>query len=456
MTRDAGRPRLPGSMRLVTTAWVLSATADSFLFFALIWVAGPQGWSGPEIAGVVLALRLPALVGGMLGGRAVDRFGGRPLILLDVSGRAVLMVVLAVAGWNGALPLSVVLAAGALAGALAPLSHAGTRWLVPRLVPGPALPRANAALSLGDQLPLLGGAALIAPVFALFGPGPALLVPAAMLVLAAALIVRLRREAGSSEDVAAQPGASRLAASAPASRSPWRSRRVLAIIGLSVAYYFVYGPFETVSPPFIRQQLGGGQGTYALLWSLFGIGAIVTLPLAARLSPQRPGLVNAIGAIVWGLVMLPVAFTAQVWATAALFLLGGAVWGPYSSVEATALHGWTDPAHHGRVFGTQRALLSTAAPLGAAIGAVGLDYLSPASIIAASSAACAGAGLLSLCLPDLRRPTASEETTTTSGPSAWRTRTGSLLRSRSPVLRPPPDAATRQLSGSDRAAAEVR
>jgi predicted MFS family arabinose efflux permease len=403
MTAATAAPTpLPRSVWLASAGWILSATADNFLLFTILWSAGLQGWSGVEIALVLVALRLPTLAGGVLGGRAVDSLGGRPLIVASVASRAGLMAALAVAGWSGTLPMPAVLATGAIAGGLMPLSHAGARWLVPRLVPERNLARANAALSLGDQLPLLAGAALVGPALALLGPGRGLLVAAAMLALAAVLAARL-------------PGGERLGAGplgSPAEtdcRSGGASRRasgVVALVALSVAYYFAYGPFETVSPAFVRQDLGGDAGTYALLWSLFGAGALATLRLAPVLGSRRPGLANALGAVVWGLVMLPLALAGGVLPAAAIFLAGGAIWGPYSTIEATALQLWSDPARHGRTFGVQRALLSTAAPLGAAAGAIALDHLAPGVILAASSAACAAAGALALCAPSVHRPAA--------------------------------------------------
>jgi predicted MFS family arabinose efflux permease len=396
------RSRLPRSVWIATAVWLLSATADSFLLFTLFWIAGPQSWSGVTIALIVVALRAPTIAGGLLGGRAVDRFGGRPLILLDVASRTVLMLALAIAGWQGVLPLAAVLVAGGLAGGLAPLSYAGVRWLVPRLVSARALPDANAALSLGDQLPLLLSAALVGPVLELLGPGRGLLVPTAALALATGLATCLPRGQECSCDLGETPTARVLGDSDPPAGSPWRSSGVVAIVGLSVAYYTAYGPFEPASPPFVRDQLGGEASAYGLLWTLFGLGAIATLPLASRLSRPRPGLSNGLGAVVWGMVMLPVAFTGEVWLAAVIFLIGGAVWGPYSAIEATALQRWVHPSQHGRVFGAQRALLLTAAPAGAAVGALALDYVAAGTVMAFSSAACAIAGLVALCVPALR------------------------------------------------------
>jgi predicted MFS family arabinose efflux permease len=101
--------------------------------------------------------------------------------------------------------------------------------------------------------------------------------------------------------------------------------------------------------------------------------------------------------------MLPIAILRQAPAAAALFLLGGVIWAPYSSIETSALQRWADPVQHGVIFGLQRSLLASATPLGAAIGAVALGRVSPATVVAVSAGGCALAGLLALASRDLRR-----------------------------------------------------
>ncbi|MEV6283879.1 MFS transporter [Kribbella sp. NPDC051770] len=381
-------------MRWLAAGWTLASTADAFLLFVLLWSAGPQGWSGQQTALLVVAIRLPAVAGGILGGRAVDRFGALPMILLDAVARTILMAALAVTSWGGELQIWIVLAIGAAAGTTAPLSYAAARTLVPRFVGPGALGKANAMLSIGDQLPLLLGAVLTGPALGLFGTGPAFLLPVAMLLGVAAIAVRLR---------SAEQHLPTTASAGPARRRTRRPPRVIALIALSVVYYFTYGPYETVTPYFVRDHLGSGLGGYTLIWSLFGAAALLTLPLAAGLSRHRPGVVNAVGAIIWGALMIPLAFVHDLPIAAIGFAISGAIWGPYSAIETTALHRWTDPADHGRIFGTQRALLAIAAPLGAAVGALGIDHLSPAAILAISATACALAGLAALTIRDLRR-----------------------------------------------------
>lgn len=366
----------------LAAAWTLASTADNFMLFVLLWIAGPQGWSGAQTALLVVAIRLPTVAGGIAGGRAVDRFGPVRMLILDATVRAVLMAMLVVVGWRQHFSLWIVLVLCAVAGATMPLSYAAARTLVPRLVDDGLLPRANALLGLGDQLPLLLGAALAGPALGLLGPGRAFLVPLMMLLGVAAIAVRLPR----------RPAVHRRAGAG----SGWTSAPVIGLIGLSVAYYFTYGPFETVMPYFTREQLGSGVGGYTLLWVLFGAAALATLPLAPWLAKRRPGLVNACGAIVWGLVTLPIVVTYSLPPAAMIFLLSGAVWGPYSAVEATALQRWADQGSHGAMFGTQRALLSIASPLGAAAGALAVDHLTPATILAVSALSCTVAGAVAL------------------------------------------------------------
>ncbi|GIF77827.1 MFS transporter [Asanoa siamensis] len=393
-----GHGGLPAPVRIATAVTLLANSADTFLLFLLLWLAQPQGWSSVQTAVVVLVLRLPTLAVGALMGRAVDKWGARPVVLFDVSARAALLLLLASSVRSSSVPFSAVLVLGGLCGALSPATYAAIRWLVPRLVPAGQLTRANATVALGDQMPLLIGTALVGPSFTMLGVGGSVLLAAGMLVCAVSLALLLPQVPpdASPEAVGGEINEGRRG------RTNWPPR-VVAVIALSTAYYLAYGPFETASPEFVRAQLSAGEGTYSLLWGLFGIGALASLPIAPLLAKHRPGVVNALGAMAWGLVMLPLAFTDNIVTSAALFLIGGLAWGPYTTVETTALQRWINPARHGLVFGLQRSLLATATPVGAALGALALDFSSAAGILAVSAATCAAAGVIALVSRDLRK-----------------------------------------------------
>ncbi len=388
--------RLPGIVWIGSAVTLLASSADTFVLFALFWLAEPQGWSGIQTALIVLVLRLPALASGLWVGRAVDRWGPLPPMLIDLAGRAVLLAALAASALGGpGLSLAAVLVLGGLGGALSPATYAGIRTLIPRVVPATQLVRANARIAVGDQLQLVLGTVFVGPALAHFGPGGGLLVPVAMLLIALLLALKLLRT--DTVPVAKQRPDDR--------REPGRiwTPRVIMLIALSVAYYLAYGPFETASPAYVRDQLSGGEGTYSLIWALFGIGALASLPLAPHLARlSRPGIVNALGAVAWGMIMLPAGLVSDAPAAMVIFLLGGAVWGPYTTIETSALQRWVPLQRQGAVFGLQRSLLTTAAPLGAAIGAIAVVRLEPSMVLILSAAGCTVAGLLAIASRDLR------------------------------------------------------
>jgi predicted MFS family arabinose efflux permease len=377
---------------------VLDLSADTFVMFTVLWIAGPQGWTGVKTAMVVVALRLPALAGGWLGGRGVDRFGPKPMMIGQALLRVGCLAGLSAGAWSGRFPLGLVLVLGGLSGAALPVSYAGARTLVPRLLPADQLARGNAWLAVGDQASLIAGAVLVGPLVAALGAGRALLAPVATLLLATGLFALLPGPAG--------PGPrSRPADNSkkPSGPSPWRSRPVLALLALSFVYYLAYGPFEPALPYFTREHLHAGPGAYSILWVVFGAGALAGLSQAPRLSRRRPGVVNAAGTALWAVVTFPLLWCTSVIPAAAVMLASGAVWGPYLAVEATALQQWVAPAWHGRLFGIQHAILGVASPLGAAAGSLALARVASGTVLGAAMAGCLVAGLAIGAMPAIRR-----------------------------------------------------
>lgn len=74
--------KLPAATRWLATAWTLASTADNLLIFVLLWIAGPQGWSGIETAVLVIAMRPPTLAGGALGGLGPGSAFTLPLLMM--------------------------------------------------------------------------------------------------------------------------------------------------------------------------------------------------------------------------------------------------------------------------------------------------------------------------------------------------------------------------------------
>jgi predicted MFS family arabinose efflux permease len=426
VTGTARRTRLPWSLYALAAAVVLDLSADTFVMFTVLWIAGPQGWTGVKTAAVVVALRLPALAGGWLGGRGVDRFGPKPMMIGQALLRVGCLAALAAGAWSGRFPLMLVLVLGGLSGAMLPISYAGARTLVPRLLAPDQLARGNAWLAVGDQASLIAGAVLVGPLVAAIGAGRALLAPVGMLVAAAGLFAllpgrtalnphtqrddnsKMRGTPDPAVSAAARASAARASSTRASATSPWRSRPVVALLVLSFVYYLAYGPFEPALPYFTRVDLHAGPGAYSVLWVVFGVGALAGLSQAPRLSRRRPGVVNAAGTALWAVVTFPLLWCTSVIPAATVMLFSGAVWGPYLAVEATALQQWAEPAWHGRLFGIQHAILGVASPLGAAAGSLALARVPSRTVLAAAMAGCLVAGLAIGATRAIRKPAPGE------------------------------------------------
>ena len=392
--------RLPASAWRATAILGLASTADWYLFLAVFWIAAERGWSGSQLALLVLAGRLPTFVGGTLGGRAVDHFGPRAMLLFDATVRGATFAGLTVIGVAGQDSYLVLIVASAICGASSPITYAACRVLMPMLVPASAWARGNAVLSLGDQLPVVLSALLVGPALLWFGAGayavPLLLVlGAGLLALSGFRGIRLSHVRPSGQD--GRAGRIR-------GPSPWTAS-VVALLTLSTAYYFVFGPFPPLLPVLVRDNLGGDASTYSLMRVAVGLGALCGLTLATQLASfNRPGVVNAVGVVVYGLTLFPLVLMHSVAPAVVLYFVTGVVWGPYAAIEATALQRWLPAGHLGRVFGTQRALSITAIPLGGAIGSLALGAVSASTVMGASAIACSVVGGVALCVPALRRP----------------------------------------------------
>ena len=82
----------------------------------------------------------------------------------------------------------------------------------------------------------------------------------------------------------------------------------------------------------------------------------------------RLGVALPLIALLWGVSLLPMVFTNQLWLACGSLLLGGFMWGPYTPMETTLLQRNVPREHLGRVFGARSTLIAGGSPLGLAIG----------------------------------------------------------------------------------------
>lgn len=376
----------------------VSYLGDQFTTIALLWFVLQLTGSGAAVGLVILCFQLPGVITGAFLGRLLDRVQPRLVMGVDNLTRAALIAAMPTLYALGVLQLWHVFVLALLAGALSPATTAGVRMFLPYLVRDAALERANALTAASMQFSyLVGPVAAGFAVAALGGPW-ALFIDAISFLLMGLLVLTL-------PTIALAPPAAQ-----PKGGNRWLGfgtlfslRYVPALTLLALVFFFSYGPLEAALPVYSSHTLHANADGYGLLWTGFGIGAFLGVITLTRLSTRwRPSIALPLIAVLWGALLCPLFFVSQL-VPAMIFLgLAGAAWAPYTPMETSLLQRLVPAEVRGQVFGARLALVVAAAPLGAALGGVLLQYLSAPLVIAISGVACILAGLGGLASPSLR------------------------------------------------------
>jgi MFS family permease len=268
--------------RRAYAAVAISELGDAFQYVALMWFAlvagGPLG-----VIAVRLADSIPALLFGLHGGVAADRFDRRRLMISADLVRGVVLVPVAVAGLTGHLPLAVLVAAAFVVTTAASYFDPAYGALLPTLVDRRNVQQANGLVrASADALSVLGwalAALLLAvlPISAFFALNAGSFFVSALLL--AGVRARSRAKHG--------PGSER-----PRIREGFAALRPRTMLAASVA---VLGVAVTLSsgtwivgvPELVRSTLGLGAGSFSLVAASYALGSISAGAALARWPIRR-------------------------------------------------------------------------------------------------------------------------------------------------------------------------
>jgi hypothetical protein len=257
-----------------------SEIGDALQYIALMWVAFDVG--GPlGVVAVRLADSVPALVFGLHGGLAADRWNRRGLMISADLARAIVLVPLAIAGLTGHLPiLGLVLAAFCLETATSYFEPAYGA-LLPSLVDRSNVQQANALVRTTANALSIGGWALGAGLLAIAPISVFFAINAASFVVSALLLSGIRhgRAAAPREE-------------APRIREGFaalRPRPALAagVIVLGLGVTISAGTWIGGIPTLVRDTLHHGAGGFSLLMIGYAVGSVSGGLLLARYPIRR-------------------------------------------------------------------------------------------------------------------------------------------------------------------------
>ena len=353
--------------------------ALTIVLYALLHTGSPvlAGW-------LAFAAIAPGLAVSPLAGAFIDRAGSIAAISADMAASAACILALIALDRLGRAHAPALLILTGLYSLTSPLSMAGIRALLPRLVPPATRDRANALDTAIHGLTDVVGPATAGLLVGFVGPGTALGAIAASFAAAAVCLRGVRQRHGA--DVAG----------GPLLRQAWRGvflvlrRRTLR--GLAVAYSLYeisWGVLVVAVPVSLAQRYAGGTGAAAtgVLWAGLGlVGAFAALTAGHRRIAGRERGVIALGMLATAVALWPLGACFGVIGLALALMLVGAAAGPIDVSVLTLRQRRTDPRELGRVLSVSMSLNMSGGPLGSALAGTLVTWSLPATFALAATA----------------------------------------------------------------------
>jgi MFS family permease len=334
--------------RLLWTGTVASYVAFFMSTIVQSVVAFELAGTNRAVGTVVFAQGIAMAALGPLGGAFADRWPKRRILALCQTSSALVFAALASMLATGTLGLTRLAAGALLLGAslsfLAPARQALTAEVVSWRVRGNAIALNQVALTASQLLgPACAGALLASPL----GAAGAYAAMASLYAFSAAMLAFL-------PDSRARPDAARthvFADLADGLRYAWKHRRLRVLVLFFVSVVMTGGPYVTVLPGLVENELGRDADSISGLFLSSATGGIGASLVAARLADSRfaqPLFVAAAGLFATALAAL--SLVPSYGAAGAVMLLVGTGFGGLQSLNGAVIVRACEPAYFGRVF----------------------------------------------------------------------------------------------------------
>lgn len=378
---------IPPFRRLALGA-IISSVGDGMSAVAVTWLALDLAASGQEGMAVGLALgafTLPSAIAGTVFASHANRVGARRLILLGSGTRGCFFTAIAVLSWAGVLTLPIYVVLLAASSLFIAWGVAGRTTMIAAVVDEPLRMSANSLLMGQSQLALIVGPGVAGVLIHFMGAATVLAVDA--VTFGAMVVVALTLP---------NPTTDRKSTAAKTIRI-WRvvDVRTLGLIGLTLAFYLLYGPFE-VAMPLRVTDLGGDARTYGVLLTAFAIGALlgnVAAGALPRLEPRSTSLLIIIG---WGAAVVVAGIAGAPVIVVAAIAVGGFIYGPHPAMVTTVIQREVPAADLPRFSATWTSSIFVVTPLGTLAGGPLASSLGAASVLVASGVATITLGVIGL------------------------------------------------------------
>jgi len=388
-----------------------SALGDGATWIALSWLVYQRTQSPGRVGLLVFAYGAPVLVGGLVTGPLLDRFGAVRVMRLDSLFRGTVMASIPMLAAVGAVPLWALYAVATSYGLLKMVPLAGVPTLVPSLVRPRQLDTANAMAS-----PSYGVSGVVAPMLAgvliaTLGAVEVLALDALSFFFFAACLHGLPDERRARGQDSGSYGI----------REGLRFIRTSAPITLTTLMFASFniglGALLVVLPIYATTVLDGTATLYAALTSALLAGDLIGSFIVGAIGWRWPlGRSIAAAQTAVGVAFLPMLLEPETAATLALLFLSGLLTSPLTIWAQTLRMRLIPPELRGRVFSLLRTTMQAAEPIGGALGGAVIAGGGLLVALSGIAAAIGAPGLVGLAHPVLAPAKEIETRATTTDP----------------------------------------
>jgi len=327
---------------------------------------------------VMMAWGIPQLVLSLVGGAIADRFNKRNIIIVVQSGTGLLSLLAAILITTEQISIAWLFGLGLVQGTLFAFNLPARQALVAELVPQRELMNAIALNNVA-----MNGTRIVAPaiagiLIAQWGIDAAYYAQTFMYLFVLLFLFRLPSSTPSLGPSASERGS--MVHEIAAGLSYIKGSRTLLLLMLLAFVPTVLGmPYMTLLPGFAVDELGMEADGYGFLFTVSGVGAIVSsLAIASMTAYPRKALLQSIGGLGFGVSILGLGLGAILFGVpgALVALLGiGLFATAYQTLNNTMIMEATRPEFYGRVMSVYMLTFSVfplmSGPMGVLADAIG-------------------------------------------------------------------------------------
>jgi MFS family permease len=372
----------------------LSTVGSTMTGFAVVLQVYRLTGSSVAVGGVGLAMALPAVAFGLVGGSVADAVDRRRVVLLTSSCLALVSATFAWQSYAGMRSLWLLYGLVAVESTLVSVNSPARRTFTPRLLPPEQLAAGAALTMLAMHSAVIVGPALAGLVAGAWGLTVCYVVDAVSFIAALYATFRLPPMR---PDTTTRPGARAIV---EALRFVVADRVLLGAF-LSDTCATVLGMPLAIFPAINAQRFGGAPQTLGLFTAAVAVGGVIGTALSGPVGQvRRTGRAMLVAAAVWGGALAGFGFAHRLWLALAMLALAGTADVISVVFRSATVQLLTPDRQRGRVAAVEYVVGAGLPQLGNFRAGTVASLTSPGfSAVSGGLSVIAASGLLALTLP---------------------------------------------------------